>query len=71
MKTAWALWEPAMADIPFSGLQAITTEALQGFYLALRQFQPRSHVCFSTEEYFFVNHDMEGPFWETPKPKEL
>ena len=23
----------------------------------------------STEEYFFVNHDMEGPFWETPKPK--
>jgi dipeptidyl aminopeptidase/acylaminoacyl peptidase len=23
----------------------------------------------STEEYFFVNFDMEGPFWETPKPK--
>jgi dipeptidyl aminopeptidase/acylaminoacyl peptidase len=23
----------------------------------------------STEEYFFVNHDMEGPFWETPKPR--
>jgi dipeptidyl aminopeptidase/acylaminoacyl peptidase len=23
----------------------------------------------STEEYFFVNHDMEGPFWEDSKPK--
>ena len=22
-----------------------------------------------TEEYFFVNKDLEGPFWETPKPK--
>lgn len=23
----------------------------------------------STEEYFFVNHDYEGAFWDTPKPK--
>ncbi|HPE86111.1 MAG TPA: S9 family peptidase [Bacteroidales bacterium] len=23
----------------------------------------------STEEYFFVNHDYEGPFWKTPEPK--
>lgn len=23
----------------------------------------------STEEYFFVNKDLEGPFWEDPKPK--
>ncbi|PLW96623.1 MAG: peptidase S9 [Marinilabiliales bacterium] len=23
----------------------------------------------STEEYFFVNHDYEGPYWEDPKPK--
>ena len=23
----------------------------------------------STEEYFFVNYDLEGPFWEDPKPK--
>jgi dipeptidyl aminopeptidase/acylaminoacyl peptidase len=22
----------------------------------------------STEEYFFVNHDYEGPYWEKPKP---
>lgn len=22
----------------------------------------------STEEYFFVNHDYEGPYWEQPKP---
>ncbi len=22
----------------------------------------------STEEYFFVNHDYEGPYWERPKP---
>ncbi len=23
----------------------------------------------STEEYFFVYHDLEGPFWQKPKPK--
>ena len=23
----------------------------------------------STEEYFFVNYDLEGPYWEDPKPK--
>jgi dipeptidyl aminopeptidase/acylaminoacyl peptidase len=23
----------------------------------------------ATEEYFFVNHDYEGPYWEKPKPK--
>jgi len=23
----------------------------------------------ATEEFFFVNHDLEGPYWETPKPK--
>lgn len=23
----------------------------------------------STEEYFFVNHDYEGPYWEKPKPE--
>ena len=23
----------------------------------------------ATEEYFFVNHDLEGPYWEKPKPK--
>ncbi len=23
----------------------------------------------STEEYFFVNHDLEGPYWNDPKPK--
>jgi dipeptidyl aminopeptidase/acylaminoacyl peptidase len=23
----------------------------------------------STEEYFFVNHDNEGPYWEKPKPR--
>ncbi|TAK40393.1 MAG: S9 family peptidase, partial [Saprospiraceae bacterium] len=23
----------------------------------------------STEEMFFVNHDLEGPYWQTPQPK--
>jgi len=23
----------------------------------------------ATEEYFFVNHDLEGPYWQDPKPK--
>jgi dipeptidyl aminopeptidase/acylaminoacyl peptidase len=23
----------------------------------------------STEEYWFVNHDLEGPYWNDPKPK--
>jgi dipeptidyl aminopeptidase/acylaminoacyl peptidase len=23
----------------------------------------------STEEFFFTNHDLEGPYWQTPKPK--
>jgi dipeptidyl aminopeptidase/acylaminoacyl peptidase len=23
----------------------------------------------ATEEYFFVNHDLEGPYWESPRPK--